>query len=67
MRSQSTDEVYAVGKTLAYTSIRFLNSKDELVARGSHTKCAATDCRLASIADMQQVYRISMERSQQRR
>ncbi len=26
------------GKTLAYTSIRFLNGKDELVARGSHTK-----------------------------
>jgi len=26
------------GKTLAYTSIRFFNSKDELVARGSHTK-----------------------------
>ncbi|MCJ1401488.1 hypothetical protein MMC11_004702 [Xylographa trunciseda] len=26
------------GKTLAYTSIRFLNDKDELVARGSHTK-----------------------------
>ena len=28
----------AVGKTLAYTSIRFTNSKEELVARGSHTK-----------------------------
>ena len=27
-----------VGKTLAYTSVRFLNGKDELVARGSHTK-----------------------------
>lgn len=27
-----------VGKTLAYTSIKFMNSKDELVARGSHTK-----------------------------
>ncbi|KAK6429131.1 hypothetical protein LTR95_014723 [Oleoguttula sp. CCFEE 5521] len=26
------------GKTLAYTSIRFTNKKDELVARGSHTK-----------------------------
>lgn len=23
---------------MAYTSIRFTNSKDELVARGSHTK-----------------------------
>jgi len=28
----------AVGKTLAYTSIKFMNAKDELVARGSHTK-----------------------------
>lgn len=28
----------AVGKTLAYTSIKFMNDKDELVARGSHTK-----------------------------
>lgn len=26
------------GKTLAFTSIRFTNDKDELVARGSHTK-----------------------------
>ena len=26
------------GKTLAYTSIKFTNAKDELVARGSHTK-----------------------------
>ncbi|KAM0799976.1 HotDog domain-containing protein, partial [Usnea florida] len=26
------------GKTLAYTSARFLNGKNELVARGSHTK-----------------------------
>lgn len=30
-----------VGKTLAYTSIRFLNSRNELVARGSHTKYVA--------------------------
>ena len=30
------------GKTLAYTSIRFMNAKDELVARGSHTKYAPT-------------------------
>ena len=28
------------GKTLAYTSIKFMNAKDELVARGSHTKSA---------------------------
>jgi acyl-coenzyme A thioesterase 13 len=27
-----------VGKTLAYTSIRFMNEQHELVARGSHTK-----------------------------
>ncbi|EME77411.1 uncharacterized protein MYCFIDRAFT_146301 [Pseudocercospora fijiensis CIRAD86] len=26
------------GKTLAYTSIRFFNDRDEIVARGSHTK-----------------------------
>jgi hypothetical protein len=30
-----------VGKTLAYTSIRFTNEQDELVARGSHTKYVA--------------------------
>ncbi|KAF2724491.1 putative PaaI_thioesterase family protein [Polychaeton citri CBS 116435] len=29
------------GKTLAYTSIQFHNEKDELVARGSHTKYVA--------------------------
>ncbi|KAF1983660.1 acyl-coenzyme A thioesteras-like protein 13 [Aulographum hederae CBS 113979] len=29
------------GKTLAFTSIRFMNSKDELFARGSHTKYVA--------------------------
>jgi acyl-coenzyme A thioesterase 13 len=28
----------SVGKTLAYTSIRFFNDADEVVARGSHTK-----------------------------
>ncbi|KAL9108115.1 MAG: hypothetical protein Q9227_007091 [Pyrenula ochraceoflavens] len=26
------------GKTLAFTSIRFINKNNELVARGSHTK-----------------------------
>lgn len=30
------------GKTLAYTSITFTNAKNELVARGSHTKYVAT-------------------------
>ncbi|KAI9833138.1 MAG: hypothetical protein M1819_003760 [Sarea resinae] len=29
------------GKTLAYTTIRFLNEKNQLVARGSHTKFVA--------------------------
>ncbi|KAI9933426.1 hypothetical protein ASPWEDRAFT_116338 [Aspergillus wentii DTO 134E9] len=29
------------GKTLAYTSIKFLNSKGDIVARGSHTKFIA--------------------------
>jgi len=29
------------GKTLAYTSIKFMNAQDELVARGSHTKYIA--------------------------
>ncbi|KIW08203.1 uncharacterized protein PV09_01133 [Verruconis gallopava] len=29
------------GKTLAYTSVRFLNEKGELFARGSHTKYVA--------------------------
>ncbi|KAI6865211.1 esterase [Hortaea werneckii] len=29
------------GKTLAYTSIRFTNTQNELVARGSHTKFVA--------------------------
>jgi len=29
------------GRTLAYTSIRFVNARGELVARGSHTKYVA--------------------------
>ena len=29
------------GKTLAYTSVQFFNGKNELVARGSHTKFVA--------------------------
>lgn len=32
---------YLVGKTLAYTTCKFTNMKDELVARGSHTKFVA--------------------------
>lgn len=31
-----------VGKTLAFTNISFWNEKDELVARGSHTKFVNT-------------------------
>ncbi|PCG97983.1 Hypothetical protein PENO1_060280 [Penicillium occitanis (nom. inval.)] len=30
-----------VGKTLAFTSIKFMNEKDEVFARGSHTKYIA--------------------------
>lgn len=30
--------VIAVGKTLAYTTVEFFNSKGQLAARGSHTK-----------------------------
>ena len=29
---------WVVGKTLAYTNIKFTNAKGEVVARGSHTK-----------------------------
>ncbi|KAF1348854.1 putative PaaI_thioesterase family protein [Delphinella strobiligena] len=36
IRAEATCDKF--GKTLAYTSIRFTNNKDELVARGSHTK-----------------------------
>ncbi|KAI5240667.1 hypothetical protein E4T43_05931 [Aureobasidium subglaciale] len=34
-----------IGKTLAYTSINFHNEKQELVARGSHTKSAPPHIR----------------------
>jgi hypothetical protein len=30
-----------VGKTLAYTSVHFINKNNEIVARGSHTKFVA--------------------------
>lgn len=30
-----------VGKTLAYTSVHFVNKNNEIVARGSHTKFVA--------------------------
>ena len=35
-----TDE-NTVGKTLAFTSVHFINKNDEIVARGSHTKFVA--------------------------
>ena len=34
-----TQSVNQVGKTLAFTSIKFTNPNGDLVARGSHTKC----------------------------
>jgi acyl-coenzyme A thioesterase 13 len=48
-RGQSPFEVYTsrltdrdkVGKTLAYTSIKFINKDNETIARGSHTKYVA--------------------------
>ncbi len=36
IRAEATCDKF--GKTLAYTSIKFVNARDELVARGSHTK-----------------------------
>lgn len=37
-RYMVTNSSNIVGKTLAYTSIKFMNDKDEVFARGSHTK-----------------------------
>ena len=34
----SADAMISVGKTLAFTSVRFINKNNEIVARGSHTK-----------------------------
>ncbi|KAF2761124.1 putative PaaI_thioesterase family protein [Pseudovirgaria hyperparasitica] len=39
IRAEATCDKF--GKTLAFTSIRFTNAQDELVARGSHTKYIA--------------------------
>ncbi|KAK1822259.1 hypothetical protein LTR12_003398 [Friedmanniomyces endolithicus] len=39
IRAEATCDKF--GKTLAYTSIKFMNARDELVARGSHTKYVA--------------------------
>ena len=36
LRAEATCDKF--GKTLAYTSIRFVNGSNDLVARGSHTK-----------------------------
>ena len=38
--TRSTDQ-NTVGKTLAYTSVHFVNKDNEIVARGSHTKFVA--------------------------
>lgn len=32
---------HTVGKTLAFTTVRFLDKEDKVVARGSHTKFVA--------------------------
>jgi acyl-coenzyme A thioesterase 13 len=45
-KSSSHQQLFAdifdtVGKTLAYTSINFSNSKGDVFARGSHTKYVA--------------------------
>lgn len=37
-RVDTNGQTIKVGKTLAFTSISFRNEKNELVARGSHTK-----------------------------
>jgi acyl-coenzyme A thioesterase 13 len=37
-RMKDSDIGVTVGKTLAYTSVQFYNSKGQLAARGSHTK-----------------------------
>lgn len=37
-RSPPAANVCPVGKTLAYTTVQFFNSKGQLAARGSHTK-----------------------------
>jgi acyl-coenzyme A thioesterase 13 len=39
--SAKSVNISPVGKTLAYTSINFSNSKGEVFARGSHTKYVA--------------------------
>lgn len=36
-----TESLRSVGKTLAFTSIKFINKDDQIVARGSHTKYVA--------------------------
>jgi acyl-coenzyme A thioesterase 13 len=36
------DETWVVGKTLAFTTIKFMNSKGDVFARGSHTKYVST-------------------------
>lgn len=37
-RTETVDTMTAVGKTLAYTHMKFFNAKGDMFARGSHTK-----------------------------
>lgn len=37
----STDAFGVVGKTIAFTSVKFINKDNQIVARGSHTKFVA--------------------------
>lgn len=36
--TETIDTTMIVGKTLAFTHIKFFNSKGDMFARGSHTK-----------------------------
>ena len=38
IRTEAIDTMTIVGKTLAYTHMKFFNGKGDLFARGSHTK-----------------------------
>jgi acyl-coenzyme A thioesterase 13 len=38
IRTETTDTMATVGKTLAFTHVKFFNGKGDMFARGSHTK-----------------------------
>lgn len=42
----------AVGKTLAYTTIEFRNSKGQIAARGSHTKYAIIEFHPGAVTNL---------------